>query len=89
MSREEATADAVASLSLTPLGSQDVASAANPDQELKQAPGFPRLNIAMICNPHLDNGMNGLHKKLLASKLRNLKGRYVQMIFYITFNIVV
>lgn len=49
---EEATAGAAVSLSLTPLRSQDVASAANPDQEHKQAPRFPRLNVVIISNPH-------------------------------------
>lgn len=45
-------ADAVASLSLTPSWSPEVALADKPDQELKQAPIFPRLNIVIICNPH-------------------------------------
>lgn len=45
-------AEAVASLSLTPLCSQDVPLAANPDRELKQAPRFPRLSLVIIRNLH-------------------------------------
>lgn len=34
---------------------QDVASVVDQCQELKQAPGFPRINIVIICNLHKDN----------------------------------
>lgn len=68
-----------------PLCKQDVASAADQDHELKQAPGFPRINTVIICNPHKDNDLNGLPKKMLPSKFENLKGRNVQLIFYILF----
>lgn len=54
--------DAVAS-EQHPIVFSFTASAANPDQELKQTPRFPRLNIVMICNPHEDNIMNGLPKR--------------------------